>query len=67
MVTISPNNPTGAVYSRQMLTAINTLCHERGVYHISDEAYEHLRTPAPSTFLRLRLRVDKTIQSVCFR
>lgn len=41
VVTISPNNPTGAVYSRQMLTAINTLCLERGVYHISDEAYEH--------------------------
>lgn len=41
VVTISPNNPTGAVYSRQMLTAINTLCYERGVYHISDEAYEH--------------------------
>jgi aspartate/methionine/tyrosine aminotransferase len=41
VVTISPNNPTGAVYSRQMLTQINALCGGRGVYHISDEAYEH--------------------------
>lgn len=41
VVTISPNNPTGAVYSRNQLTAINRLCRERGIYHISDEAYEY--------------------------
>lgn len=41
IVTISPNNPTGAIYSREMLTAINELCRERGFYHISDEAYEY--------------------------
>ncbi|HLX62843.1 MAG TPA: pyridoxal phosphate-dependent aminotransferase [Planctomycetota bacterium] len=40
IVTISPNNPTGAVYSEESLRAINSLCRERGVYHISDEAYE---------------------------
>lgn len=41
VVTISPNNPTGAVYSRRALTAINQLCRENGCFHISDEAYEY--------------------------
>lgn len=41
IVTISPNNPTGAVYSRSILQQINRLCRENGIYHISDEAYEH--------------------------
>lgn len=40
IVTISPNNPTGAVYSSQVLCKINNLCREKGLYHISDEAYE---------------------------
>jgi aspartate/methionine/tyrosine aminotransferase len=41
VVTISPNNPTGAVYSEADLTAINRLCKERGIYHIADEPYEY--------------------------
>ena len=41
VVTISPNNPTGAVYSRSSLQTVNELCRERGIYHISDEAYEY--------------------------
>lgn len=41
VVTISPNNPSGAVYSRESLAAVNRLCKERGIYHISDEAYEY--------------------------
>ena len=41
VITISPNNPTGAVYSRACLEEINALCHERGVFHIHDEAYEY--------------------------
>ncbi|MEQ9553044.1 MAG: pyridoxal phosphate-dependent aminotransferase [Coleofasciculus sp. G3-WIS-01] len=41
VVTISPNNPTGAVYSKEALEAVNQLCQERGIYHISDEAYEY--------------------------
>jgi len=41
IVTISPNNPTGAVYSRADLQAVNDLCRDRGIYHISDEAYEY--------------------------
>lgn len=41
VVTVSPNNPSGAVYSREALTAVNRLCAENGIYHISDEAYEY--------------------------
>jgi len=41
VVTISPNNPTGAVYREADLRKVNRLCAERGVYHISDEAYEY--------------------------
>ena len=41
VVTISPNNPTGAVYPRDGLRAVNELCAERGIYHVHDEAYEY--------------------------
>ena len=41
IVTVSPNNPTGAVYNRHTLIAINSLCRDRSIYHISDEAYEY--------------------------
>ena len=41
IVTVSPNNPTGAVYPEESLRAVNRLCAEAGIYHISDEAYEH--------------------------
>jgi aspartate/methionine/tyrosine aminotransferase len=41
IVTISPNNPTGAVYPEADLRAVNQLCRDRGIYHISDEAYEY--------------------------
>jgi len=41
VVTVSPNNPTAAVYSQQMLSAINQLCGDKGIYHINDEAYEY--------------------------
>ena len=41
IVTISPNNPTGAVYSANCLQKINNICRDRGIYHLSDEAYEY--------------------------
>jgi len=41
VVTISPNNPTGAVYPEEAVRAVNQLCGERGLYHIHDEAYEY--------------------------
>lgn len=39
IVTVSPNNPTGAVYPAATLRAVNALCAARGLYHFSDEAY----------------------------
>ena len=41
VVTVSPNNPTGAVYSEKALRAVNELCRARGIYHVHDEAYEY--------------------------
>ena len=41
IVTVSPNNPTGAVYPPDALRAVNELCARRGLLHISDEAYEY--------------------------
>jgi aspartate/methionine/tyrosine aminotransferase len=41
VVTISPNNPTGAVYPESALRAVNHLCRESSLYHIHDEAYEY--------------------------
>jgi aspartate aminotransferase len=36
----SPHNPTGGVLTREDLDAISGLCRERGLWLISDEAYE---------------------------
>jgi aspartate/methionine/tyrosine aminotransferase len=41
VVTISPNNPTGVVYSEDLLRNVNKICGDYGIYHISDEAYEY--------------------------
>ncbi|MGZ8975421.1 pyridoxal phosphate-dependent aminotransferase [Methylomagnum sp.] len=41
IVTISPNNPSGAVYPEAALRAVNALCRSHGIYHITDEAYEY--------------------------
>nr|WP_238568990.1 pyridoxal phosphate-dependent aminotransferase [Xenococcus sp. PCC 7305] len=41
VVTISPNNPTGVVYDPPALKEVNQICHEQGIYHISDETYEY--------------------------
>ena len=41
IVTVSPNNPTGAVYPPKLLKAINELCRDYSLYHISDEVYEY--------------------------
>ena len=41
IVTVSPNNPTGAVYAESVLREINALCLDRGIYHLTDEAYEY--------------------------
>ena len=41
IVTVSPNNPTGAVYGEAELRAVNALCERAGIYHFADEAYEY--------------------------
>jgi aspartate/methionine/tyrosine aminotransferase len=41
IVTVSPNNPTGAVYPEKSLRDVNELCRSRGIFHIHDEAYEY--------------------------
>ncbi len=41
VVTISPNNPTGAVYSEKALREVNEICRQHQIYHINDEAYEY--------------------------
>ncbi len=41
IVTISPNNPSGAVLGESSLREVNAICRERGLYHIADEPYEY--------------------------
>jgi aspartate/methionine/tyrosine aminotransferase len=41
VVTVSPNNPTGAVYPEPALRQVNEICRKSGLYHIHDEAYEY--------------------------
>jgi aspartate/methionine/tyrosine aminotransferase len=41
VVTISPNNPSGAVYPANVLGTVNAICRDAGIFHISDEAYEY--------------------------
>ncbi|HEY7115148.1 MAG TPA: pyridoxal phosphate-dependent aminotransferase [Tepidisphaeraceae bacterium] len=41
IVTISPNNPTGAVYPEAALREVNRICRDAGIYHVHDEAYEY--------------------------
>ncbi len=41
IVTISPNNPSGAVLSESSLREVNAICRARGLYHMADEPYEY--------------------------
>jgi aspartate/methionine/tyrosine aminotransferase len=41
IVTVTPNNPSGAVFGEDVLREINALCRDRGLYHIADEVYEY--------------------------
>jgi len=55
IVTVTPNNPTGAVYPEAALREVSGLCRERGLYHISDEVYEYFtygaaRHVSPASF-----------------
>lgn len=50
VVTVSPNNPTGAIYPEDVLQEINQICADKGIYHISDEAYEYFTFDGVSHF-----------------
>ena len=55
IVTISPNNPSGAVFPESRLREVSDLCRSRGLYHISDETYEYFtygsaRHVSPASF-----------------
>ncbi len=41
IVTVSPNNPSGAVFGEAVLRDVNALCREHGLYHIADDVYEY--------------------------
>ena len=41
IVTVTPNNPSGAVFGEASLREVNALCRERGIYHVADEVYEY--------------------------
>lgn len=41
IVTVSPNNPTGAVYPEAVLRHVNEMCRAQGIFHIHDEVYEY--------------------------
>lgn len=45
LVLNSPNNPTGAIYTRDRLEALVQICAERDIWIVSDEVYAELATP----------------------
>lgn len=55
IVTVSPNNPSGAVYSEAVLRRVNDICRRRGIYHISDEAYEYFTYDGVEHFSSARI------------
>jgi aspartate/methionine/tyrosine aminotransferase len=61
IVTISPNNPTGVVYPRAVLTQVNQFCQQHQLYHISDEAYEYFTYDGIPHFSPGSLATDYTI------
>ena len=50
VVTVSPNNPSGAVYPEEMVREVNRICRDNGLYHIHDEAYEYFTYGAARHF-----------------
>ena len=57
VVTVSPNNPSGAVLTGESLRALSEFCRDNGFVHISDETYEYFtygdaRHVSPASFAR---------------
>jgi aspartate/methionine/tyrosine aminotransferase len=64
IVTVSPNNPTGAVYPEGDLRAINALAASRGLFHIHDEAYEYFIYPQGPAHFSPASRPDSTPHTI---
>jgi aspartate/methionine/tyrosine aminotransferase len=47
IVLVSPNNPTGAIYSPQTLRAFAELCQRRGIFLVLDETYRDFIDETP--------------------
>ena len=50
IVTVTPNNPSGAVFTEASLRAVNALCAEHGLFHVVDEVYEYFTYDGASHF-----------------
>jgi aspartate aminotransferase len=60
----SPSNPTGSVYSPQQVKEIGHWAHQKGLWVITDEIYEHLLYDgaiAPSICVAVPELADRTI------
>ena len=68
IVLVSPNNPTGAVYSKNALREIGALCAEKGLYLIADETYEHFvyDNAKHVSALQLDKRIEHTVSLFSF-
>lgn len=60
IVVVNPNNPTGAVYPREVLQAIVELAERKGLMLLSDEIYDHI-TYDGAQFVPLATLVQDTV------
>ncbi len=67
IVTVSPNNPSGAVYPEPVLRAVNGLCAEHGIYHVHDEAYQDFTYDGASHFSPASWRAARRTRFRCSR
>lgn len=60
LVVINPNNPTGAVYSREVLTQMAALAEQHGLVVFSDEIYDQI-TYDGAEFIPMATLARKTL------
>jgi aspartate aminotransferase len=66
MIVNSPNNPSGAVYSEDLIRELVEFCEEKGIYLIMDDIYhklvfDNLRAPSPYGFTNKDIENSKLI------
>ncbi|KIJ53506.1 hypothetical protein M422DRAFT_154683 [Sphaerobolus stellatus SS14] len=59
IVLVTPNNPTGAIYSPDLLRSFAALAHQRGIALVVDETYRDLITSGPPHRLFERASVEQ--------